>query len=107
MIIQPYLVIKKNGSVEVRKTEPRLDGNEISLRLAIEVPNEFFQRPRLEATLKVPKESIPKVKITTEITDNVEKIIKETTGLNMVVSVIEQAIEKPNDSAGSKTNNKR
>lgn len=94
MIVDKYLVINNKGSVTVREREPRLAGNEIALRLRMEVPGAMFERPRLYAEMKIPAEAVPKGKITTEVTDNVEKIIKEATGLNMVVSVVDHKDEE-------------
>ena len=94
MTIIKYLIINKNGSVSVREREPRMAGNEIALKIQLEVPIALFQRPVLEAYMKIPLEAVPKTKISTSITDNVEKIIKEATGLNMVVKVVEQLEEK-------------
>jgi hypothetical protein len=95
MIVQTYLVIRRTGSVKVVTRQPSLGGNEIAVRLAIEIPNTLFERPQLEANLKIPTEAIPKGKITTSVTDNVEKLIKEATGLTMKVTVVEQ--EKVSD----------
>lgn len=95
MIIQKYLIINSRGNVTVREREARLDGNEISLRLSIEVPDAFFRRPELVATLKVPAEAIPKTKVTTEMTDNIEKLVKAATGLTVAVNFLEQ--EGPED----------
>lgn len=67
MIIQKYLVIKGNGSVKVVEREPRLDRNEISLRLSLDLPSALFERPRLEASMKVPTEVVPRAKITTAV----------------------------------------
>jgi len=96
MIIQKYLVIKSNGSAKVVEREPRLERNEISLRLSLEIPNALFERPRLEATMKIPTEAIPKIKITPTVSDNVEKLIRQSTGLNMHVTVIEHEAEEKN-----------
>lgn len=93
MIVYKFLVINNRGSVKAVEREPKLAANEISLRLCLEVPASLFERPRLEATMKVPNEAVPKIKITPAVTDNVEKMIKQATGLNMVVSIVDQEEE--------------
>lgn len=93
MIVSTYLVVTKTGSVTVRSRPPALAGNEIGVHIELDVPSELFQRPILEAKMKIPTEAVPRVKITPQITDNVQKIIKEATGLNMVVSIVEQPKE--------------
>lgn len=94
MIVDKYLVIAKNGSVVIREREPRLSGNEIALRLRMEVPDGLFQRPVLLANMVVPEAAVPKGKVNVMMTDNIEKIIKEATGLTMRVTVEEQEEEK-------------
>lgn len=89
MIVVKYLVINNRGSMQVKERFPNMKANEVCLRLEVSVPDELFERPLLEATLKIPKEAIPKGKITTEVTDNVQRLIKEVTGLEMHVTVVE------------------
>lgn len=44
--------------------------------------------------MNVPNAAIPKIKITPDITSNIEKIIKENTGLNMHITIVEHEDEK-------------
>ncbi len=94
MIVDKYLVINNRGAIAVREREPRLGGNEIALRLRLEIPNALFERPRLVAEMKVPATAVPKSSITVDVTDNIEKIIKDATGLTMNVSVVEHEEEE-------------
>lgn len=94
MIIQKHLVITSRGNVRIVEREPSLSASEISLKIVLDIPNSLFERPRLEAMMKVPNDAVPKSKITTTVTDNVEKIIKTATGLNMKVSIVENEEEK-------------
>ena len=94
MIIQKYLVINHRGNVRITERQPSMGGNEIALRIEMEIPNKLFERPIIVAQMKVPDEAVPRVKITPTITDNLAKIIKENIGLNMVVTVVEQPEEK-------------
>ncbi len=102
MWIEKYLVISASKSrygslspsVSIKERSPSLKGNEIALKLQIEIPNEMFTRPTLEVKMKIPTEAIPRTSITPEITSNIEKIIKEQTNLNIVVSVVEHEEEK-------------
>ncbi len=103
MIIEKYLVISAtkrnkwssfNPKIKIMERVPTLKGNEVSLRLKLELPDAMFERPQLEATMSVPIDAVPEIKITSDVTDNIEKIIKETIGLTMNVSVIEQPKEE-------------
>lgn len=96
MIVDKYIVIagrKTNGwwksTLTFRERLPKLSGNEIALRLRLDIPDAMFERPVFEAKMAVPKEAIPKTSITPEITDNIERIVKEQTGLNITVALVE------------------
>lgn len=71
----------------VEKT-PKLKGNEIALRLSIDLPKALFTRPTLEAKMTIPDEVVPTVEISPEVTANIEEIIKQSTGLTMSVNVV-------------------
>lgn len=53
MRVSNWLVINRNGVKTVRKSKPALEWDEIAVKLNIEIPNELFQRPTIEATVKV------------------------------------------------------
>lgn len=106
MILDKYLVITKSGSswkknykIEIKERFPSLTGNQIGLRLKLEIPDALFERPILEATMKVPTEAVPKITITPQITDNIERIIREATGLQMKVGIVEHEKELPYEAA--------
>jgi len=67
---------------------PKLKGNQVALRLEIDLPRALFTRPTLQARMVIPDEAVPAVKISPEVTDNISRIIKESTGLTMSVNVI-------------------
>lgn len=101
MKITKYLIIRgvenryrsMDLKVDLREKEPKLSLNEIALKLELDVPEKLFKRPVLNALIKVPEAAIMGNTITPEITDNIEKIIKETTGLNMVIRLSEATID--------------
>jgi hypothetical protein len=93
MQIDKYLIINNRGHVELRERQPRLAGNEIALNLMLNVPDELFERPTLVAKMTIPQAAVPKSTITPQITDNIERIVKEATGLNLVVTVVEHPEE--------------
>lgn len=72
MIIQAFLVINSGGSLRVVKSKPYLNNNEIALKLAIDIPQEFFDRLIPVANIKLPKEGIidPDVETVLSITSN-------------------------------------
>lgn len=102
MQISKYLIIsakrRKYGgfspSVRLCERDPKLLGNEIAVRIELDIPDALFKRPILDARMKIPNEAVPKTVITPQITDNLEKIIKEATGLNMAITVTEHSEER-------------
>lgn len=105
MIIRKYLIISAQKSrygglrekTRLAERVPTLEGNEISLRLELDIPDAVFQRPQLEARMTIPDTAVKDINITPDITDNISQIIKEATGLTMVVSVIKQEEEKEDE----------
>lgn len=90
-----YLCVKKSDNryyptFRVTKSNPGLDHNEVALKLNLELPDELFKKPTLEATVRVPKEAANPPVITAEVVDNVQDIIKQQTGFSVKLTVVEQ-----------------
>lgn len=98
MLIEKWLVISAHRTryswkamsykSRLAEREPSLAGNEVAVKIKLELPEALFKRPKLVANLEIPQEAVPKTEITTEVTTNIEKIIKETTGLEMRLSIV-------------------
>lgn len=88
-----WLVVNKNGIKSVRKSKPFLEYNEIAVKINLEVPNELFDRPTIEATLKV--EDIPNESYSPELLINTAQLIEQQTGAKVVINV-----EEPKDIKG-------
>lgn len=102
MILTKYVVITKMGrdysptyKAEMKERLPNLAGNQIAMKLSIEVPSGIFEKPLLEAVMKIPQEAVPKVTITADVTTNIERIIKDQLGLDMKVGIVEHEKEMP------------
>lgn len=89
MIIKKYLCITKKGQTRMTQTSPNLGGSEIAVYLNIEIPDAFFTRPKLEAKITVPSGALPSSSVTATVASDLEKLVKETMGLDLVVSVVE------------------
>lgn len=85
MKIKPYIVINSRGGVRVVKTNPKLDFDEIAMQIHIEIPNELFNKPRLEASLIVPKDAVKPTEITMDVIDNMTEAIKKNTGVEVLM----------------------
>lgn len=92
MRVSNYIVIKKNGwrySTRLTAKAPALAHNEIAIKLAIDVPDEIFTKPALEATVKIPKEAVRSNVIEAAVIDNVQEIIKQNLGFDVKLQIVD------------------
>lgn len=81
-----YLIVDNRGVVSVKKNKPKLGWNQISIRLNIQIPNELFLRPHLEATIKV--QDIPNTAFNPELILNTKELIEQQTGAKIDFKII-------------------
>lgn len=104
MRIDKYIVISAtkrysysslSPHIKLVERTPTLKGNEVALRLQIEIPDAFFQRPILDAKFQIPKDAVPTVTISPEMIGDIEKLVKEKVGLDIHIGLVEHPEEKP------------
>lgn len=90
MKVSNWLVINKNGVKTVRKSKPSLDWDEIAVKINLEIPNELFQRPTIEATVKVT--DVPNTAYEPELVIDSIKDIEQQLGakINLTVSHVNE-----------------
>lgn len=76
------------------KGTPKLDADEVAVKVNLELPDALFDKPSLEAKIVVPKEAVSKPVITADVIDNVQDIIKQNTGFEVRLEVVEKEEEK-------------
>ena len=86
---ESYLIINRNGIVGHRKTKPQLNWNEIAVKIKLDIPDEIFIRPHLEATIKVDKDKITTEQIYPDIIINTKSLIEQQTGAKIDFRIIE------------------
>lgn len=101
MHLSQYIVIKRTGanyykkySSRLTKSNPSLESNEIAIKVSIEIPDEIFDKPSLEAKIVVPTEAVSKPIISAEVIDNVQDIIKQNTGFEVKLIAVEKEKEE-------------
>lgn len=81
MTFSGYLVFKKlnhyRGSARYCKTKPKVDSNEVSMRVNFDIPDALFTRPVLEADIKIPDISTDALKVDPKICSDVEQAFRE------------------------------
>lgn len=81
-----WLIINKNGIKGVRKTKPDLAYNEIACKIQLDIPKELFERPQIEAILKI--DNIPNNAYNPEIIVNTKDIIEQQTGAKIDFKIL-------------------
>lgn len=86
-----WLIIDKNGIKGVRKTKPDLKWNEIAIKVILEIPKELFERPQIEAKIKV--DEIPNTAFKPDLIINTKDLIEQQTGakINFKVLPVEES----------------
>jgi hypothetical protein len=90
MKIKKWLTISANKSARLTHGQPSVDPNEVSILLEVNVPDELFRKPRLEATINIPIEAAGPDCLSSDVVENVKEAIKTSTGLTFSVNVIKE-----------------
>ncbi len=98
MQITQYIVIKKKNrwsyGSRMTKSNPAIASNEIAVKVMIEIPDAVFDKPTLQAQITIPEEAVSRPVISAEVVDNVQEIIKQNTGFDVRLEVIEKDKEE-------------
>lgn len=90
MNLRKWLIISENKSARITQGKPALRLNEVSILLDIDIPNELFRKPRLEAKIEIPNEAAMPETINAGVIENVQEAIKSVTGLDLKIRVIKE-----------------
>ncbi|GAB3937358.1 hypothetical protein [Larkinella terrae] len=82
-----YLVVNSNGTVRTVKNRPGLDSNEISVQVALQIPDALFRKPQLQATITIPDDSVQPIVIEPDVQNNIKDAIEQATGLEIKLTV--------------------
>ncbi len=93
MQIKKWLTINSNKSARVTHSKPNLRWDEVSILLDINLPDELFKKPRLEAKIEIPKEAAGPDVLNCEVVENVKEAIHQATGLEFSINVIREETE--------------
>jgi len=88
MKVKQWPVLSKKGIVCARKTKPTLDWNQIAMRIELNVPDELFNRPHIEAKLTI--KDVPPNVFDPEVIVNTKELIEQQTGAKIDFKVIQE-----------------
>ncbi len=93
MKISQYLIVKRANRYKYtsRMTvgSPALQANEVAVKISLELPDAIFDKPAFEAKVVVPDAAVSKPIISADVIDNVQDIIKQNTGFEVKLEVVE------------------
>ena len=100
MKISQYIIVKckkkslysgyRTFSSRMSKGNPKLDTDEVAVMVSIELPDALFDKPSLQANIVVPIEAVSKPIISAEVIDNVQDIIKQNTGFEVKLQIVDK-----------------
>lgn len=71
------------SSARISVNKPAVSSDEIAVKVEIELPATLFQRPNLEARIKVPERAVQPPHIALEVIDDIERMIHQNTGFTV------------------------
>lgn len=80
-----YLIVSSSGLRGFRKKKPALNWDEIACKIEVDVPDELFNRPQLEAVIQV--EDVPNTVDNPEVILNTKELIEQQTGAKIDFSI--------------------
>lgn len=83
-----YLVVSSRGKTRATKYVPSLNFDEIAIRLCISIPKKLFERPLIQATVKVSEDAIAPREIVPEVLVNTAALIEQRTGMRVELRVV-------------------
>lgn len=86
MKVSQWLAINKNGITKVRKTKPTLDWDEIAIKVQLDIPDDLFRRPIIEAIIAI--KDVPNNVYEPEIVINTKDLIEQQTGAKINFTVV-------------------
>lgn len=83
-----WLVINRNGITAVRKSKPALDWDQLAIKVNLEIPDELFKRPTIEANVQV--KDVPNTAYNPDVILNTAELIEQQTGakINFTVQTV-------------------
>lgn len=94
MNLERYLIIGKKRhqkpSARLSVNLPALDSYEIAVKVSLEMPDELFEKPQLQASIKVPSDSVSAPVIEAEVVDNIQELVSKELGVDLSIKIIDE-----------------
>lgn len=87
-----WLVINRKGIKQVRSSKPSLKFDELAVRINLEVPDQLFVRPTIEARLEI--KDVPNNAYNPSIIIDTADLIEQQTGAKINFTVVNELDKK-------------
>lgn len=100
MEISRFLIIspgpkKWNPHVKlVTNLRGNMPSSSVAIKLNLNIPDAVFQKPQLEASIKIKEEDISKPIITAETLDNIKAVFTQQLGVDMSIQIVNKSKTK-------------
>lgn len=94
IIVSPGAKSYKPKIKLVSSLKGQMPANAIAIRLNFNLPNSIFEKPKLEATIKINPDDLSKPTINAEVLDNIKAELNQKLGIEMTINVVEQKNKK-------------
>jgi len=61
--------------------------DEVAVSVTLEIPDQMFRKPQINATIRIPDEAATPHEIEAGVLDNVKEAIETSTGLQVVLTI--------------------
>ena len=80
----------KSYSSRLTQGSPALAADEVAVKVTLEIPDAAFEKPAFEAKIFVPDEAVSAPVIEAQVIDNVREMIKQGTGFDVRLEVVDR-----------------
>lgn len=85
-----FLVIAADGRLRVTAGAPRLEANEVTMKLSIRVPRALFTKPMMSAQIEIPSDAGNPPYLNAVIVGDIQAAVKQAMGMDLSITVNNQ-----------------
>lgn len=78
----------------VKSLKGNMPSSSVALKLNIEIPDSIFQKPQLQATIKINEADISKPIIDAKTIDNIKEVLSQHLAVDMSIKIIQNKKQK-------------
>lgn len=74
----------------VSSVKGNMPANAVAIKLNIELPDNIFQKPQLQARIKIEEGDISKPVIDAKVLDNIKEVMSQRLGVEMSINIVKK-----------------